>query len=157
MHGLSSNYPNAESYDNLGTRAKDSNGNDATYYKATDASSLKDIFNQIGDEIISSAQSPTEVGKGENPSQAGYITITDQLGDYMQVDDINTLVYANKLFTDAKVSETTENNKKIVTYTFKEDTKLNPLSFRYLSSLSFLPAYFPKTAWSFFRSIGLEI
>ena len=121
MHGLSSNYPNAESYDNLGTRAKDSNGNDATYYKATDASSLKDIFNQIGDEIISSAQSPTEVGKGENPSQAGYITITDQLGDYMQVDDINTLVYANKLFTDAKVSETTDNNKKIVTYTFKED------------------------------------
>ena len=46
MHGLSSNYPNAESYDNLGTRAKDSNENDATYYKATDASSLKDIFNQ---------------------------------------------------------------------------------------------------------------
>ena len=121
MHGLSSNYPNAESYDNLGTRAKDSNGNDATYYKATDASSLKDIFNQIGDEIISSAQSPTEVGQGENPSQAGYITITDQLGDYMQVDDINTLVYANKLFTDAKVSETTENNKKIVIYTFKKD------------------------------------
>ena len=77
MHGLSSNYPNAESYDNLGTRAKDNNENDATYYKATDASSLKDIFNQIGDEIISSAQSPTEVGKGENPSQAGYITIPD--------------------------------------------------------------------------------
>ena len=121
MHGLSSNYPNAESYDNLGTRAKDTNGNDATYYKATDASRLKDIFTQIGDEIISSAQSPTEVGQGENPSQAGYITITDQLGNYMQVDDINTLVYANKIFTDAKVSETTENNKKIVTYSFKED------------------------------------
>ena len=121
MHGLSSNYPNAESYDNLGTRAKDTNGNDATYYKAKDASRLKDIFTQIGDEIISSAQSPTEVGQGENPSQAGYITITDQLGNYMQVDDINTLVYANKIFTDAKVSETTENNKKIVTYSFKED------------------------------------
>ena len=63
MHGLSSNYPNAESYDKLGTRAKNSNGNDATYYKATDASSLKDIFKQIGDEIISSAQSPTDVGR----------------------------------------------------------------------------------------------
>ena len=121
MHGLSSNYPNAVSYDNLGTRAKDSNGNDATYYKATDASSLKDIFKQIGDEIISSAQSPTEVGQGENPNQSGYITITDQLGDYMQVDDINTLVYANQLFKDADRSETTENNEKIVTYTFKED------------------------------------
>ena len=121
MHGLSSNYPNAENYDKLGTRAKDSNGNDATYYKATDASSLKDIFTQIGDEIISSAQSPTEVGQGENPNQSGYITITDQLGDYMQVDDINTLVYANRLFKSPTISETTENNKKIVTYTFKED------------------------------------
>ena len=121
MHGLSSNYPNAESYNNLGTRAKDSNGNDATYYKATDASSLKDIFTQIGDEIISSAQSPTEVGQGENPNQSGYITITDQLGDYMQVDDINTLVYANRLFKSPTISETTENNKKTVTYTFKED------------------------------------
>lgn len=121
MHGLSSNYPNAVSYDKLGTRAKDSNGNDAAYYKATDASSLKDIFKQIGDEIISSAQSPTEVGQGENPNQSGYITITDQLGDYMQVDDINTLVYANQLFKDADRSETTENNEKIVTYTFKED------------------------------------
>lgn len=121
MHGLSSNYPNAASYDKLGTRAKDSNGNDATYYKATDASSLKDIFNQIGDEIISSAQSPTEVEQGENPNQSGYITITDQLGDYMQVDDINTLVYANRLFKSPTISETTENNEKIVTYTFKED------------------------------------
>lgn len=121
MHGLSSNYPNALSYDNLGTRAKDSNGNDATYYKATDASSLIDIFKQIGDEIISSAQSPTEVEQGENPNQSGYITITDQLGDYMQVDDINTLVYANRLFISPTISETTENNKKIVTYTFKED------------------------------------
>ena len=121
MHGLSSNYPNAESYDKLGTRAKDSKGEETTYYKATDASSLKDIFTQIGDEIISSAQSPTEVGQGENPNQSGYITIIDQLGDYMQVDDINTLVYANQLFKDANKSETTENNKKIVTYTFKED------------------------------------
>ncbi len=61
------------------------------------------------------------MGQGENPNQSGYITITDQLGDYMQVDDINTLVYANRLFKSPTISETTENNKKIVTYTFKED------------------------------------
>lgn len=123
MHGLSSNYPDADNYtyDKLGRRAKDSNGNDTTYYKAADASSLKDVFTQIGDEINSSSQSLTEVGQGGNPIQAGYLTITDQLGDYMQVDDINTLVYANKLFTGADKSETTENNKKIVTYTFNED------------------------------------
>ena len=62
MHGLSSNYPDAERYKKLGTRAKDSKGQDATYYKvATKADELKNIFTQIEDEIISSAQSPTQV------------------------------------------------------------------------------------------------
>ena len=99
MHGLSSNYPDAETYKKLGTRAKDSKGQDAAYYKvATKADELKNIFTQIEDEIISSAQSPTQVDQGEDPSDAGFITLTDQLGDYMQVDDINTLVYANKLY-----------------------------------------------------------
>ena len=92
MHGLSSNYPNAETYKKLGTRAKDSKGQDAAYYKvATKADELKNIFTQIEEEIISSAQSPTQVDQGENPSQTGYITLTDQLGDYMQVDDINCI------------------------------------------------------------------
>lgn len=98
MHGLSSNYPDAETYKELGTRAKDSKGQDAAYYKvATKADELKNIFTQIEDEIVSSAQSPTQVDQGEDPSDAGFITLTDQLGDYMQVDDINTLVYANHL------------------------------------------------------------
>ena len=98
MHGLSSNYPDAETYKKLGTRAKDSKGQDAAYYKvATKADELKNIFTQIEDEIISSAQSPTQVDQGEDPSDAGFITLTDQLGDYMQVDDINTLVYANQV------------------------------------------------------------
>ena len=48
MHGLSSNYPDAESYKNLGTRAKDSSGNDTAYYKtASDAEGLGNIFTQI--------------------------------------------------------------------------------------------------------------
>ena len=42
MHGLSSNYPDAERYKKLGTRAKDSKGQDATYYKvATKADELE--------------------------------------------------------------------------------------------------------------------
>ncbi|BFK64392.1 hypothetical protein I2700191B6_07450 [Dorea formicigenerans] len=123
MHGLSSNYPNAETYKKLGTRAKDSKGQDAAYYKvATKADELKNIFTQIEEEIISSAQSPTQVDQGENPSQTGYITLTDQLGDYMQVDDINTLVYANQLYKNPDKTETTKDGKTVVTYTFNQET-----------------------------------
>lgn len=119
MHGLSSNYPDAETYKKLGTRAKDSKGQDVAYYKvATKADELKNIFTQIEDEIISSAQSPTQVDQGEDPSDAGFITLTDQLGDYMQVDDINTLVYANKLYKNPGKTETTKDGKTVVTYTF---------------------------------------
>ncbi len=55
----------------------------------------KQYLHAIAEEIAS-AQSPTYVEQGENPHQSGYITFTDQLGDYMQVDDMNDLVYANK-------------------------------------------------------------
>jgi len=122
MHGLSSNYPDAETYKKLGTRAKDSKGQDVAYYKvATKADELKNIFTQIEDEIISSAQSPTQVDQGEDPSDAGFITLTDQLGDYMQVDDINTLVYANQLYKHLDKTETTKDGKTVVTYTFNEE------------------------------------
>ena len=123
MHGMSSNYPNAEEYTNLGTRAKDSKGNDTQFYKAaTDAADLNSIFTEIGDEIISSAQSPTHVEQGEKPNQSGYITFTDQLGDYMQVDDMNTLLYANQMLTSETQgysrTETTAGDKTTVKYTF---------------------------------------
>lgn len=122
MHGMSSNYPKAETYNNLGTRAKDSKGNDTQFYKAaTDASELNNIFNEITEDIVADAQSPTHV-EGEDPHQSGYITFTDQLGDYMQVDDMNALVYANQMLTSETPgysrTETTAGNKTTVTYTF---------------------------------------
>lgn len=123
MHGMSSNYPDATTYKDLGGRAKDSNGNDTQYYKAAEnAADLNNIFTEIGDAIASLAQSPTHVDQGEDPSQAGYITITDQLGDYMQVDDLNTLLYADQMLTSGthgySRTETTAGNKKTVKYTF---------------------------------------
>ena len=64
MHGMSSNYPNATAYYNLGTRAPDSN-----FYKAAkDASTLNTIFDAIAEEIVSSALSPTHVDQGESPN-----------------------------------------------------------------------------------------
>lgn len=99
MHGMSSNYPNATAYDNLGTRAKTSDGSETAFYKAaTHASELNHIFSEIQEEIIAAAQSPTEVEAGTDPAKSGYVTLVDQLGDYMQVDDLNSLLYANNLY-----------------------------------------------------------
>lgn len=118
MHGMSSNYPNAEDYGNLGKRAKDSDGKDAQFYKAaTDASELNNIFNEIEKEIVSKAQSLTHVEQGEKPNESGYITFTDQLGDYMQVDDMNALVYANTIYNYKEKQESSD--KSTITYTYE--------------------------------------
>ena len=116
MHGISSNYPNATAYDNLGKRAKDSD-----FYKAAEnASTLNSIFEAIAEEIAS-AQSPTHVEQGEDPHQSGYITFTDQLGDYMQVDDMNDLVYANNIYNYKEKQVSSDKSK--ITYTYKGEIK----------------------------------
>ena len=114
MHGMSSNYPNATAYNNLGTRVPDSN-----FYKAAeDASTLNTIFDAIAEEIVSSAQSPTQMNQGELPNQGGYITFTDQLGDYMQVDDMNALVYANTIYNYKEKQESSD--KSTITYIYEK-------------------------------------
>ncbi len=53
LHGVSSNYPDATTYTNLGTRAKDSEGKDLTcYMAATSASELEKIFEDIGEAAV---------------------------------------------------------------------------------------------------------
>lgn len=122
MHGMSSNYPNATAYDNLGTRATNSDGSETAFYKAaTQASELNNIFNEIQEEIIAAAQSPTEVDSGSDPNQSGYITLVDQLGDYMQVDDLNSLLYAENQYHYTKKDVTKEGNTTKVTYTFEKE------------------------------------
>ena len=112
MHGMSSNYPKADAYNNLGARAEGSD-----FYKAAkDASSLNSIFEAIAEDIVSKAQSPTHVDQGESPNQGGYITFTDQLGDYMQVDDMNALVYANTIH---KEKNQESSDKSTITYTYE--------------------------------------
>ena len=122
MHGMSSNYPNATAYDNLGTRATNSDGKPTAFYKAaTQASELNNIFNEIQEEIIATAQSPTEVEAGADPTQSGYVTLVDQLGDYMQVDDLNSLLYAENQYHYTKKDVTKEGNTTKVTYTFEKE------------------------------------
>lgn len=94
MHGVSSNYPNALSYRSLGARAENSD-----YYKAaTDADELNSIFQEISNEINSGTGTPTETIDGM-ANKSGYITFTDELGAYMQVDGFKTLIFADKEFS----------------------------------------------------------
>lgn len=101
MHAVSSNYPDATGYnnsgfnENMGDRAPESD-----YYKtASDSAELNQIFQQIAEDISSGTGAPTQT-EGENTeTTSGYITITDQLGDYMQFDGMNSVVFAGQQFT----------------------------------------------------------
>ena len=109
LHAVSSNYPAATKYDDLGARATDSD-----FYKtATSADGLKDVFSGISQDIANSAGHPTDVVEGaENTS--GYVTFTDQLGDYMKVDSFKSIVFAGKTFSKSDFS----NSGNVDTYTF---------------------------------------
>ena len=120
MHAVSSNYPTASytnqgfMFDNwvwnFGARATNSD-----FYKAaSNAADLKTLFDEISQEITSSTGLPTEVHQGYDPSTSGYITFTDQLGDYMKVDSFTTIVFAKQLFKNP-VKLTSGN---VDTYTF---------------------------------------
>lgn len=114
MHAVSSNYPDAESYtsDKLGTRAENAN-----YYKsATSAAELEKIFEEISGSIIKAGY-PTEVHDGYGEHKSGYITFTDKLGDFMQVDTFTSVVYNGAKFENP--SKMTEGN--VDTYTFTGD------------------------------------
>ena len=123
MHGMSSNYPNATSYTNLGQRATDKNGQPTQYYKAaTNSSELNNIFDEIASDISEqAASSPTDMSQGSDSSRGGYITFTDELGSYMQVSSFKSIVFADKEY---KLSRT-ESNGDTDTYIFDYDVEGN--------------------------------
>ncbi len=126
MHAVSSNYKHA-SYTqnrgrwtwNLGDRTKKSDGTDSQFYMAaSDAQELNRIFEEISKEITTQdPTSPTKVN-GDDLSKSGYITFTDKLGDYMQVDEFKSLVWNGVEFKN--VSKSTSGN--VDTYTFSGAT-----------------------------------
>lgn len=123
MHAVSSNYPNATGYqsdwwnNNMGDRAPESD-----YYKtASDSTELNQIFQQIAEDISSGTGAPTQT-KGENTeTTSGYITITDQLGDYMQFDGMNSVVFAGQQFTQVSgpTQDTAEGYEDWERYTYQ--------------------------------------
>ena len=109
MHAVSSNYPAASSSIsywgewtiNFGARAEN-----ADYYKsAKNAKELEDIFKDISESITEVVGYPTETHDGY-ANKSGYITFTDELGDYMQVDNFTEVEYNGTTFVDPVKSTT---------------------------------------------------
>lgn len=117
MQAVSSNYPNATAWNVHGTRAENSD-----YYKsATNAEELKKVFDDISQAITSEPPYPTEIHKGYDETKSGYITFTDELGDFMQVDGFTEVVINGTPF--AKVSKTVNKETKTDTYEFTDKAK----------------------------------
>lgn len=113
MNALSSNYPEATTYTNLGQRVSA----DKQYYKAaTNAEELNTIFeNIIQDVTHMTAAHPTEVDMGAGADNSGYITFEDPLGQYMEVTSMDSVVFGGVRYKQQ--TSTTEDNKTTVTFT----------------------------------------
>ena len=112
MHAVSSNYPNATSYktNELGQRTENSD-----FYKAaSNADELNQVFKDISASITEDKSYPTQVEDGYDPSKSGYITFSDELGDFMQVDEFISAQINGE--TIDKVTKTTKGN--VDTYEF---------------------------------------
>lgn len=117
MQAVSSNYPNATAWDTHGARAEN-----ADYYKsATNAEELKKVFDDISQAITSEAPYPTEIHKGYDETKSGYITFTDELGDFMQVDSFTEVIINGTPFTNP--SKTVNKETKTDTYEFDGKAK----------------------------------
>lgn len=122
MNAVSSNYPDAEcgetgwywnkgdleygwhQTDNFGDLQLGNRISGKDYYfAATDAQGLNDVFDAISEDMQQAA-SPTEVTNND-PQHSGYITFTDTLGEYMEVKDVNAVVYAGQQYTDIDTND----------------------------------------------------
>lgn len=85
------------------------------YFAADNASAVMDVFEQIVSDITMSApQVPTQIESGAAIDQSGYITYTDEIGDYMEVKNVKNLIFAGTNFTNPNITT----NGNTTTYTF---------------------------------------
>lgn len=123
MHAVSSNYKDA-TYENVasswwenpkyewnfGPRTPKSE-----YYLSADKpEKLDEVFQKIQSSITSSHSYPTEI-EGVKPSNGGFITFKDELGPFMKVADVNSIVLGSKEYTQ----KTTKKVDDTTTYTFE--------------------------------------
>lgn len=123
MHAVSSNYKDA-TYENVSSFPISSPKYEwnfgprtpkSEYYLSADTpEKLDEVFQKIQSSITSSHSYPTEI-EGVKPSNGGFITFKDELGPFMKVADVNSIVLGSKEYTQKtakKVDDTT-------TYTFE--------------------------------------
>ena len=84
------------------------------YFSANSADQVMEVFeNIVSDITMSTPQVPTNV-KPDAIDQSGYITYTDEIGDYMEIKDVKNLIFSGTNF--ANPTKTTSGNT--TTYTF---------------------------------------
>lgn len=66
------------------------------YFSAKNSEDIAEAFQQVLNQIVVSGAVPTQVG--DDPTQSGYITYVDHIGQYMQVTAMRALVYKEKPF-----------------------------------------------------------
>ena len=133
MHAVSSNYPQAAynegwggySWD-FGTKAANPN----YYLAASSATGLNKVFDDIFKSVTDNLAGPTKV-VGNDPTNSGYVTFDDPLGDYMEVKDFEAVAFAGGVYKKTEQKRSTDENGKIVdTYTFT-DKYTGPVSNAY--------------------------
>lgn len=97
-----------------------------TYYPVENADDLADAFSEIAGGIVASAKVPTQVGK--DPAGSGWIEYEDQIGEYMEVKDVKTLIYMGRTITEKTISPTAPDGQgnTVTTYQFKGGVIDNP-------------------------------
>lgn len=118
MNAVSSKYPDAQVNDGWNRFSLSDPVGDTEYYYAADSSeSLNAIFEAIRDSFGSSATSPIESNDNIGGVPVGYLTFTDTLGDYTEVKNFKSIVFAGEEFT--QVSATPSGDGSTTTYVFQ--------------------------------------
>lgn len=129
MQAVSSNYPEATYTYTEGSMWNPGKENwsfgdpaaSANYYlAASNADGLNKVFNSIFESMTKNLAGPTEV-VGDDPTNSGYVTFDDPLGDYMQVKTFEAVAFAGGVYKNTKQTRSTDSNGKTVdTYTFTD-------------------------------------
>lgn len=136
MQAVSSNYPKATYTYTEGSMWNPGKENwsfgdpaaSANYYlAASNADGLNKVFNSIFESMTKNLAGPTEV-VGDDPTNSGYVTFDDPLGDYMQVKGFEAVAFAGGVYKNTQ--KTTSTDKTVDTYTFT-DPYTGPVSNAY--------------------------
>lgn len=129
MQAVSSNYPEATYTYTEGSMWNPGKENwsfgdpaaSANYYlAASNADGLNKVFNSIFESMTKNLAGPTEV-VGDDPTNSGYVTFDDPLGDYMEVKGFEAVAFAGGVYKNTKQTRSTDSNGKTVdTYTFTD-------------------------------------